>query len=84
MISNSLKHAFKERESGEIQVEIKELDGKIHLRIDDDGVGIDEKLNIYESNTLGLQLILTLVDQIDGTISLENKEGTKILIIFAP
>lgn len=84
VISNSMKHAFKEKEKGEIHVSMKRVEDKIHLSLDDDGIGISENLNIYESNTLGLQLIITLVDQIDGTITIENKEGTKILIIFAP
>jgi two-component sensor histidine kinase len=63
---------------------MKKKDDKIELLIQDDGVGMDPDMNIYDSNTLGLQLIITLVDQIDGTISIENSEGTKFLIIFAP
>ncbi|MEZ4937742.1 MAG: histidine kinase dimerization/phosphoacceptor domain -containing protein [Crocinitomicaceae bacterium] len=84
IISNSLKHAFIDREKGKILVKMKKCAEKIHLQIEDDGIGIDKEMNIYESNTLGLQLIITLVEQIDGTIHIENKEGTKILIIFAP
>lgn len=84
IISNSLKHAFRGREKGKISVEMKKQGKEVHLEISDDGIGMDKSINIYESNTLGLQLIITLVDQIDGSIRIENKEGTKILIIFAP
>ena len=63
---------------------MKTIEDKIHLKIADNGIGMKQDLDIYESNTLGLQLIITLVEQIDGTIHIENKEGTKILIIFAP
>ncbi|MCB0476615.1 MAG: PAS domain S-box protein [Crocinitomicaceae bacterium] len=84
IISNSLKHAFEGKEKGEIFVQMKTIEDKIHLKIADNGIGMKQDLDIYESNTLGLQLIITLVEQIDGTIHIENKEGTKILIIFAP
>lgn len=84
IISNALKHAFEINQNGEVKISMKTIDKTIHLEISDNGKGIENIENIEETNTLGLQLILTLVDQIDGRISIENKNGTKFLIIFTP
>jgi PAS domain S-box-containing protein len=83
IISNSLKHAFTKEDNGKVTIKMYREKGKVCLEIGDNGKGMDENFDIYESNTLGLQLIITLVDQIDGSISIDNKEGTKFLIIFA-
>lgn len=82
LVSNSLKYAYPEGESGEIQIEIKEMDGKVQIRVEDFGVGLPVGFKIEESDSLGLGLVDTLVDQIDGELILKTEKGTKYLIIF--
>ncbi len=81
IVSNALKHGFKGREKGNLFVEIKHLDGnEYRLEIADDGVGIAK--DYLERNSLGLELIDTLVGQLDGTKELIVENGTKYIIKF--
>ena len=40
-------------------------------------------MNIESSNSLGLQLVNILVEQIDGCIELERDQGAKFTILFS-
>ena len=50
------------------------------LTISDNGVGISEDLNIKELDSLGLQLVIFLVDQLDGKLELKKGNGTEFII----
>ena len=52
------------------------------LIVSDNGVGIPENLEIEDLNSLGLQLVISLVDQLDGKIELKRNNGTKFTIWF--
>jgi len=83
LISNSLKYAFPDEREGEISVSIKKLDKELELTVMDNGVGIPDGLDWKNSNTLGLKLVRTLVEnQLDGSIDMESKNGTKFIIKF--
>jgi len=83
LISNSLKYAFPDDRKGEITVTMKNLDKQLELIVKDDGVGIPEELDWKNSKSLGLKLVKTLVEnQLDGSIDMENKNGTKFTIKF--
>ncbi|CAJ35311.1 sensor histidine kinase [Methanocella arvoryzae] len=83
LISNSLKHAFPEGRAGEIQIRISEADSKVVLEIADNGVGLPANYDFHTSESLGLQLVNLLVEQLDGSISLERHKGTKFTIAFS-
>lgn len=82
LITNSLKYAWKANEIGTISLHLSEEDGQINLFIGDDGVGLPMEFEKMNTDTLGLQLVLTLVEQLDGELTVENKNGTKYLIKF--
>jgi PAS domain S-box len=97
LVSNSLKHAFSGRKEGKIEIKLlgeevgNELNNKEKLTekgtvytliVLDDGVGIPEKIDFESSDTLGLQLVDILADQLDGTIELKRDKGTEFIIRF--
>jgi len=84
LITNSLKYAFPVDRGGEVVVILETLDHKeLKLIIKDDGVGMPVDFDWRNSNTLGLQLVRTLVEnQLDGSIDMENENGTKFIINF--
>jgi len=82
LISNSLKHAFPEGREGEIHVDLRMEDGQVVLVVGDDGVGLPEGLNLQRTETLGLQLVDTLIGQLEGSIELDNSKGTTFRIVF--
>ncbi|WP_410507041.1 PAS domain S-box protein [Methanosarcina hadiensis] len=53
------------------------------LTVSDNGKGVPEGVNIESSNSLGLQLVNILVEQIDGCIELERDQGAKFTILFS-
>lgn len=82
LVSNSLKYAFPEGKTGKIMVSLHNHDDGYLLIVSDDGVGLPENLEYTKTDSLGLELVNNLVDQIDGTIELDNRSGTKFLIKF--
>ena len=94
LITNSLKYAFPDRETGEVQIKLfgnrlsedkEELAGKIAgytLIVSDNGVGIPQKIDFENPDTLGLQLVNILVDQLDGEIEIKRDKGAEFEIRF--
>ena len=52
------------------------------LTVSDNGVGIPENLDIEDLDSLGLQLVTSLVDQLDGELELKRNNGTEFTIRF--
>lgn len=83
VISNSLQHAFDGRDDGEISILLEQIENdQIRLRLADNGKGMQDESKWENPATLGLDLIKTLVDQIDGTIEKLNDNGTTYVIEF--
>jgi PAS domain S-box-containing protein len=83
LLSNCLKHAFPGQRRGEIVVGILE-DGRgaLILKVADNGVGLPPDLDIEHAETLGLQLVKTLVDQLAGRLEVRRQGGTEISVHF--
>ena len=82
LISNALKYAFSDDEDGEIRLSIKEKKEMIEIIIADNGIGLPEGFDFENSDSLGLQLVYTLIDQLDATIKVDSSNGTKYFITF--
>ena len=89
LVSNSLKYAFPNGNTGEIDINLvssnghtEKLNKKYTLTIKDDGVGMPGDYDYAISSSLGLKLVHNLTSQLDGTISFESNKGTKFEICF--
>ena len=56
--------------------------GSFILIVSDNGVGLPEDMDIENPQKLGLQLVVSLTNQLDGNITLNKDEGTKFVIKF--
>jgi two-component sensor histidine kinase len=96
LVTNSFKHAFSDKKEGEIKIELHREENEdcikcIHedcsntftLTVSDNGIGVPEDLNIEELDSLGMQLVTSLVDQLDGKLELKRDNGTEFTIRFA-
>ncbi|MCM5527453.1 histidine kinase dimerization/phosphoacceptor domain -containing protein [Parasegetibacter sp. NRK P23] len=82
-ITNSFKHAFTNQDSGELTVVLKSLDDHTYrLELKDTGKGLPPGFNINTHGSLGLKLMKGLSEQIHGTLSIENREGTNVAVEF--
>ncbi|MCE5215086.1 MAG: PAS domain S-box protein [Methanobacterium sp.] len=84
LVSNSLKYAFpEERDKNEILVSLHRLDGEFELVISDNGVGLPGNIDFKNpESTLGLRLVNSLINQLDGSIELDRSQGTEFKINF--
>jgi PAS domain S-box-containing protein len=82
LVTNSLKHAFPEGNSGEINVDFHPVDDHYEFTVKDNGVGFPEDLDFQNTDSLGMQIVNSLTDQIDGEIELDNNNGTEFKISF--
>lgn len=85
LLSNTFKHAFIESKSGKVEVEIKRKgENEFLIRVADNGKGIDKNMDIYNTTSLGMQLIVTLTEQLNGKIVLNRDKGTEFIITISP
>jgi len=83
LVSNSLKHAFSGRKQGTIHVVLRpETNGKFKMVVSDDGMGLPKNLDVTKTESLGLQLVTMLVEQLQGTLTIDNNNGASFEIIF--
>jgi PAS domain S-box-containing protein len=93
LVSNSLKHAFSDGRRGEVRINFHSKENPeenpqnegnpgLMLVISDNGSGLPENIDINNSDSLGLQLVTTLVEQIEGEIELQREQGTEFRIGF--
>lgn len=83
IVSNSLKHAFPDGRKGELYVKMKYGDrGKCRICVGDNGVGLPDNFDLSNTETLGMRLISDLVNQVDGTIKMDKKNGVMFEITF--
>ncbi|MBE0517497.1 MAG: PAS domain S-box protein, partial [Methanophagales archaeon] len=83
LVSNSLKHAFSDGMEGEISIDLRSNnDHTFRLIVSDSGVGFPKDLDFRNTETLGLQLVITLVKQLKGTIELDRSTGTTFKVTF--
>ena len=91
LVSNSLKHAFadgtggngRKRSEGKIQIAMSsDNNNEFRLNVSDNGIGFPEDLDFHNTESLGLQVVNTLVEQLEGSIKLRRHPGTSFRITF--
>ncbi len=83
LVSNAVKHAFPKGREGEIRIRlVRESTKHIVLTVSDNGVGFPESVDFRNSPSLGLTLVNSLVQQLDGSIELDRRDGTAFTITF--
>ncbi len=82
LLTNSLKHAFPGRDQGRIQI-IAEVSGDtMRIVIQDNGKGMAENYDISASDSLGMQLVDSMVSKINGDLKITSRGGTAFQITF--
>ncbi len=82
LISNALKHAFPDGREGTIRMSLKLDDRTVTISLRDDGKGTPEGFDPQRDANLGLELVHTLVDQLDGQLTMESDGGVAYLFTF--
>ncbi|UBF24482.1 PAS domain S-box protein [Kovacikia minuta CCNUW1] len=86
LVSNALKYAFPGEQLGVVQVylcqEASATENWVVLTIEDNGVGIPDRVNWETTESLGLRIVRNLITQLGGTLTLDRREGTCFHITF--
>ena len=84
LITNALKYAFPDNVDGEINIRLfKTKDELITVQISDNGIGITESEKFFNSDTLGIQLLKSIVEhQLLGKIEFDFTKGVLCTISF--
>lgn len=84
LVLNAYKHAFKNKNKGEISISLLEKNEYVYLTVQDDGRGfpLDDDGGDNGKKSLGMALVKTLVKQLDGEVNCKNKNGANIVVHF--
>jgi two-component sensor histidine kinase len=81
-ITNAVKYAFP---GGRGTVKVSLLynkDGLLELAVRDNGVGLPEGFDMTRHASMGMMLMETLSEQLEGRIIIKNDAGTSVTVIF--
>ncbi|MCW9705618.1 PAS domain-containing sensor histidine kinase [Fodinibius salsisoli] len=82
LITNCFKHAFKDQQEGQIWTVLKRKDENLHLVVKDNGSGLADDFDIHTESSLGMTLINTLIQQLNGELSVSTNGGSNFEITF--
>lgn len=83
LITNSLKYAWGDNsELCIITMRLQQKDTMVELEVSDNGIGLPNDFSKMQSDTLGLQLVATLAEQLDAELEVDVSHGTKYLLKF--
>ncbi len=84
LITNAMKHAFQDGRPGIIRVELGHTDdGSVFLGVQDNGIGLLSGFEPKTTDTLGLQLVCTLAEQLEAKLEIRGDAGTMFRLTFA-
>jgi two-component sensor histidine kinase len=84
LITNAYKHAFPDGRHGQVTVRLRsDGAGRATLTVADDGIGMQQPAPEGEAEeTMGMKLVTALVDQVHGTLTQEQAQGTRWTLVF--
>jgi two-component sensor histidine kinase len=82
LITNSLKHAFRDGRSGTIRVSLARVEDRVELGVSDNGVGLPPGVDLQTSGSLGLQLIRMLSKQVGADLCVDGAHGMSVRLMI--
>jgi PAS domain S-box-containing protein len=83
LVTNAVKHAWPQGPRGTIAVGLKRVEGRVRLTVSDDGIGLPASDGRDRPNAIGLELVRTLIEQLDGVLTTSVRNGTTVQVEFA-
>jgi two-component sensor histidine kinase len=83
LVTNALKHAFKDNRKGLITIVFRMLkENTYELMVQDNGVGLPKGIDVSKSKSLGFVIVNQLINQINGDLKITRGKGTQFQITF--
>jgi two-component sensor histidine kinase len=80
LISNALKYAFSDKESGILNITLEQKNGELLLKVKDDGQGFPPGLNVYQAQSFGYKLVKAFAQKLKGRLEVYNDNGACVLL----
>ncbi|MEI7812966.1 MAG: PAS domain S-box protein [Ignavibacteria bacterium] len=82
LLSNAMKYAFGRSEQGIIEIELKQNNDNVILKVADNGISLPAEYDFEKAESIGLKLVMLLTEQINGQVILSNNNGLSVEISF--
>lgn len=83
LVTNALKHAFKNRSTGVISINLNlGADHRFTLVVQDNGVGLPPDFDTRTTSSLGMQLVTVLTRQLGGEMKTSSNKGARFEMSF--
>ncbi len=83
LVTNALKYAYPNNAPGEIVISLNQTaDGSVVMGVSDSGVGLPPDLNLNDIPSLGLTLVASLTDQLQGELTIKSQPGADFKVTF--
>ncbi len=83
LTSNALKHAFPDGRRGRVLIGLRRVGpARCELTLRDDGIGMAGSIDPRHSDSMGLQLVRDLTEQLHGSIAVTRERGTTFTLSF--
>jgi len=76
LCQNAVEHGLAE-EAGEVLVLPRRNDGRLRVEISDDGRGLPPDFDWRQSRSLGLSIVNTLIEEMEGTFEIGPRAGAR-------
>lgn len=82
LATNAIKHGFRRRMRGTLHVTATLMDGEVLVEVEDDGEGMPPGVSLSAPDTLGLQLVMSLTEQLKGRVNVDSPHGVRFRLRF--
>lgn len=80
LISNALKYAFSNKESGVLHISLSQNNDGLLLKVKDNGEGFPAGLNIYKAQSFGYKLVKAFAQKLKARLEVYNDDGACVLL----
>jgi two-component sensor histidine kinase len=78
LVSNSLKYAFRDLNTGELNVVLKDQKDHLFLKVSDNGKGFPATVNTQETKSFGMKMIRAFAQKLKARLRIYNNEGAVV------
>lgn len=84
LISNALKHAFVDKQSRIIEIQLKQDGTRLKLKVADNGKGLPQTFAIESNDSLGFNLIKSFADKLKAELKVMSEQSGTIVQLMIP
>jgi two-component sensor histidine kinase len=82
LVTNAIKHAYPDAESGLVEISICQKERNIFLAVRDGGIGLSDDFSLENTDSLGFTLIRILSEQLNANVTIDSQNGTTLSVVF--